>query len=795
MNTQASNFRKKTYKIFLIAAGSCAALAFIAIATAYFLLRGSLPQMSGEALVPGLSAPAIVKRDNAGIPTIQAASRLDVAHALGFVHAQERFFQMDLMRRAAAGELSELFGAAAIRFDKQRRLHQFRNHVKQIYNGLSPDEVALLNAYAEGVNSGLDALSVRPFEYLILQSDPDYWKPEDALLVSFGLFFELQDSTGNADLTRGYMKELLPNAVYDFFVNNGSYWEAALDGSRLPIRDIPGPEEFSYLRSFDIERNQKISAIKDVGNLGGSNNWAITGSRTADGKAIVACDMHLRLAVPNIWYRAAFIYPDKHGEETSISGATLPGTPCMIIGSNGRIAWGWTNAFIDTTDIIIVKADDADPDRYLVPGGSLPFQRETEMIMVKGENPIPLQVTKTIWGPLAEEKFFDSPVAIQWVAHREDALNMRLAELETVKSSEEALQAIREIKIPVLNFVVADSQGHIAWSLIGAIPKRKGFDGTAPVSCADGEMKWEGLADAEKYPVVFDPSQEIVWTANNRVLGEDTLRFNQEGYINGIRAYQIRDKLQKASQAAPEDMLAIQMDTEGLFFERWQSLLLTLLQDKPQFAELKEAVQAWDKHSDPGSAGYYWIRRFREITLQHLLARVLHPCFEAWPDFAHTNRDFEEPVWMLVSQKPEYLINPAYGSWENELLAYIKEMLEKDIDDSDSVKDITWGRKTVLQMKHPLSSALPFLKPFLDMPSESVPGDLFMPKVAGPREGASQRMVVSPGNEKAGIFHAPGGQSGHPLSPHYRDGHEDWITGAPSRFLPGEAVHTLVLRP
>lgn len=797
MDKQKKTHFSKLFKISLYAVGTLTALLIIAISAGYFFLRGSLPQLAGNAKVTGLTAPVVIERDSLGIPTIRGKNRLDVSRALGFLHAQDRFFQMDLMRRASAGELSELFGKAAINIDKKRRLHQFRKRSKQIYENLSIEEKENLQAYTEGVNCGIDALSVRPFEYLFLRQQPKHWQPEDTLLVSFGLFFELQEDAGLPDLARGYMKSLLPESVYHFFVDNGSTWEAALDGSHKSILPIPPSEDFSYLKTYDKQQMPQ-SEISDILRLGGSNNWAITGNRTADGKPIIACDMHLKLAVPNIWYRATFIYPDSNGNEAQIFGATLPGAHCMIIGSNKHIAWGWTNAYLDTTDLVVVKFNPGDTNRYLTPQGDVELEREIEFINVKGEDPIPFEIQKTIWGPISPNKFYDDAMAIQWIAHLTESLNVRLTILENSNTVEEALQNIQKVRIPLLNFVVVDNNGHIGWTIAGIIPKRIGFDGTVPVSYADGSCKWEGYQDVKDHPVIYDPPQNCIWTANNRIVNNNwKIPVNQEGYLNGIRAFQIRDKLQNAENCTSQDMLTLQLNTEGLFFERWQSLLLTVLKehlDMPEIAKLHEVVINWNKHSSPDSASYYWIRRFREITLQHLLARFLHPCFDAWSDFSHTSRDFEEPVWMLVSQKPDYLINPVFGSWENELLAYVEEMLEKDLSTSNTIDTVTWGRKTVLQMQHPFSKVIPALQPFLDMPKQSLPGDYYMPRLAGPQAGASQRMIVSPGNEEKGIYHSPGGQCGHPLSPHYCDCHEAWVNGTPTPFLPGKTVHTLVLK-
>jgi penicillin amidase len=789
---------KKIVKTSLYFFSGIALLALIAIISGFFILRGSLPILSGELKSAGLTAPVTIERDTLGIPTITGVNRQDVAQALGFLHGQERFFQIDLMRRAAAGELSELFGSAAIDIDKQRRLHQFRKKSKEILASFSPEEKAIIDAYTRGVNDGINSLSSRPFEYLILGLSPKNWDSEDSILASITLFFELQDDTGAPDLIRGYTKALLPESVYNFFIFNGSAWEAALDGSTRPILPIPPVEDFAYLKVYD-KLKEPESSITDVPKLGGSNNWAITGKHTADGKAIIACDMHLKLAEPNIWYRAALVYKDNSGNQVKIVGASLPGTPGMVIGSNGFIAWGWTNSFLDTTDLILIKRDETNSNRYMTVNGPTDFIHETETIYVKGADPVTFPIVKTIWGPVSNDKFFENQMAIQWVAHYKEAYNFKVLNLETSKSAAEALKNLRDVRVPVLNCVVADNEGHIGWMLAGSLPNRKGFDGTVPVFNDDGTKNWEGFADTSNYPVIYNPKDEYVWTANNRVLGTDwKIEINKEGYLNGIRAYKIRNKLHTLENGTPKDMLALQLDTDGEFMQRWQTLLLDVLNNNPETErtkELKHVVESWDKHASINSSGYYWIHRFRELTTQHILARFLHPCFDAWPEFSKVKRDYEEPVWTIVSQKLDYLINPSYGSWQNELMAYVNQMLDKDLIGSKTIANLVWGDKTILNMQHPFTKVIPSLSNILDMPHQALPGDYFMPRLAGPQAGASQRFAVSPGKEEEGIFHSPGGQCGHPLSPHYSDLHEAWVKGEPTPLLSGATIETLVLKP
>jgi penicillin amidase len=796
------NLKVKKYTKFIgLALALLLALSIAGISGIYLLFKGSLPSLSGSYPLKSLKDPVTIERDARGIPSLYGSSRLDIAQALGYIHAQDRFFQMDLLRRACAGELSELFGAAALEFDKSRRFHQMRSTAQFIFKHLKAEDKQLLETYTEGINSGLSSLSVRPFEYLLLWTEPQKWKPEDTVLVCLVLFFELQDSEGQLDRARGYMKTLLPDSVYNFFIHNGSAWEAALDSTNLPLHPIPPSESFAYLDSAappseDSAAPQNKEKPAEF-HVGGSNQWAVRGKLIKEEQAILACDMHLRLSLPNIWYRAGFIYPDASGGPISIDGATLPGTPFMIIGSNRHIAWGFTNACVDSTDLILIDRDDSHPHLYMTPAGLKEIENQVEWIKVKGQDPVAYSIKKTVWGPILEEDFLGQAVAISWIAHRPDCINMNLLELETVKDVKQALEVSKKIRIPILNFMVADKEGHIGWSLIGTLPDRMGFDGTVPISFADGTKQWKGLKDTKDYPFIMDPPQHYLWTANNRCLGgEWAFLLGKTGFLNGVRAYQIQKKLRGLEQITPAHMLDMQMDNEAIFFDRWQRLMLDLLNSSNKTDSrqaLKTLIKNWNHRCESDSAAYYWIRHFRKLTMEKILTRILAPCFAADPAFPHTMFDFEEPIWLIISEKPVHLLDRTFNSWNEELLAYIDEMI-KEIPATE-LKHETWGKHNTLKMHHPLHEGLPFFKEMLRTPPTPVSGDYYVLRVHGISEGASQRMAVIPGKEEQGIFETPGGQSGHPLSPHFQDSHEDWLNGHPTPFLPGKTINTLILTP
>lgn len=753
----------------------------ILIAAIFLLLCGSYPSTSGSKRLSGLENPVRIERDRHGIPTIFAKNRLDVARATGFVHAQDRFFQMDLLRRMPSGELSEIFGPAALNFDKERRFHSFRTHARTVLSSLSSSERQLLHAYTEGVNAGLNALYVRPFEYLLLREKPRAWTEEDSVLVGLELYFSLQDAQGHVSRVHEVMKRCLPPDVNQFLAENGSSWDSPLDHSSLPIVPIPPQESFRY-----IIPHATYALKTDYMHHGrGSNQWAVRPSCTKDGRAFVACDMHLSLSVPNIWYRMAFEYPDETGTTVRLDGVAVPGAPLIVSGSNRHIAWGFTNGTIETSHLIPIEVDPTNPSLYITEDGSKkPFEEKTEEIKVKGSSSVYYTVRWSKWGPIHPTPLFGKQVAVHWLAHAPDCFNLKLMNLETTKSTAEALKTLPSIHIPVLNFIAADRDGHIGWGLAGGTPKE--------ILLSNHETVWTTDWEHENCPTLLDPTEGRLWTANNRVISNPTLG---SSYLNAIRAFQIKKRLFATSEHSIDSMYSIQLDEEAYFFDRWAELLKQSLDPTHEkHRNILKSLQGWDHRCSASSKGFFWIRLFRRVAMRQLTNQLLSSCLDAYPDLNLSLLDFEEPFYLILSQKPSYLVDPAFGSWEKEFSAIIDTMIEtsSSLPDRD---DPAWGDYNISAIRHPLSKALPLLSPLLDMPKTPLGGDFYVPRVAGPTIGASMRMVVSPGNEEEGILNMPCGQSGHPLSPQYRDQHTAWLKGIPTPFLPEKTKHTLELIP
>jgi penicillin amidase len=796
-------------------------LATLAAAAGFWwLMRRSLPQLDGAAALPGLSAPVTVERDALGVPTIRGATRPDVARALGYLHAQDRFFQMDLLRRRSAGELAELFGSAAVPLDCDARVHRFRALAREALALLPPEQRVLVDAYAAGVNAGLAALRARPFEYYVLRVRPQPWQPEDTLLVGYTEALDLQDVHDEYERMLAAIQDTYGRTLLDFLVPQGTEFDAALDGSALPQPPVPGPAVIDLRRqksSAAVAGGARVARRDDQSGKSdfGSNVLALAGRRTVNGAALLANDMHLDLRVPNIWYRASLIWgegasnsglPPRNStppEAHRVTGVTLPGLPLVIAGSNSRIAWGFTNSYADTADIVVVEPSSIDPLLYKNGDNLTLIEDRHETIRVKGGDPVDAVSHWTVWGPVIGEGERHRSFALRWVFDDPAALNFNLLALETAPDVPAAIAEAPTFGMPAQNLLVADHTGAIGWTIAGRLPRRVGYDGRLPAVWAYGDRRWDGYLPPADYPRVIAPASGQLWSANNRAVGgEGYARLGDGGYMSSARAHQIRDDLTAlAAPATPKDLLGVQLDDRALLLDRWQKLLLaTLTPDavaaRRDRAELRRLVAQWNGRAATDSIAYYLVRRWRGFVAERVLAPIFEPCRDAYDEFDFHRLNYEEPLWRLVQARPPHFLTPACFSWDDLLLAAADDVLGWADHQSRPLARLTWGSRNTARIEHPFSRLLPApLARLLDMPAEPLPGDNDMPRVQSPAFGASERFVVSPGHEADGIFEMPGGQSGHPLSPFYRAGYEAWARGDPTPFLPGPTRHTLRLQP
>ena len=766
-------------------------------------LLASLPQLEGPRQLAGLQNAVEVTRDALGIPTVRAGNRRDLARAMGFLHAQDRFFQMDLARRRAAGELAALVGGRALALDREIRVHRFRPQARRGVELLKPNDRALLDAYTAGVNAGLAALAEKPFEYFVLRQTPQPWRPEDSLLVVLSMFITLQDTDGSYEAALATMREVLPPEMFDLMAPRGTEWDSPVVGEAFATPSIPPATIYNArLRRqgkspIDIHRKPEVAQREFDESAIGSNNWAVAGRLSADGGALVANDMHLGIRVPNTWYRAAWDWPDHR-----MYGVTLPGVPAMVVGSNTHVAWGFTNTYADWSDIVLLETDPGRPGFYRTPDGWRQIETFDETFEIAGQPSQHAVVQWTIWGPVLGPDPHGRQRAYRWVAHSADQLAATLTPLEDARTIEQAFADANGLGTPGQNFVVADRSGRIGWSVYGSIPRRQGLDGLLPTSWADGARGWNGWLDDQEYPRVLDGKDGRIWTANARVVGGEMLaRLGDGSYEIGSRARIIRDRLMAKDRFTARDLLDIQLETRAEFLERWRGLILRTLDANAaaghrQRAEFREAVErGWSGRASPDSAGYLLTRRFRERVSERVFTFVLAECYEADEHFDYTTvRRREGAIWRIVNEQPMHLLDPAYARWSDMLLAAVDSVIE-DVSSAGNLRERRWSEFNKVSFRHPLSAAIPLVGRWLDMPEAEIPGDLYTPRMMWGSVGASERMVVSPGREEHGIMHMPTGQSGHPLSPFYANSHDAWVNGEVTPFLPGPPRHTLRLTP
>ena len=799
---------------------SCAVifLLLISLSAGWWFLRGSLPLLDGQLAVGigGPSAAVTIERDVAGAPTITGQNVEDVAYGLGFAHAQDRFFQMDLARRLAAGELAALIGVSAVPTDKKLRVFRFRAVAQRVVSDATPAQRSWVKAYTRGVNRGMAALRSRPWEYGVLRLKPQPWQAEDSILVLHSMWYQLQYQNIISEQARRQIISRIESQVSDasltasvtqFLFARGNEWDtpnfqtlaqahSANGAEPFQAPPIPSPAVFN-LRNFSVPGVNPAVTVnapepESVSKVG-SNAWVVSGRYTANGAALIAGDMHLGLRVPTVWYRARLRVnqsrmDNKEAQSMELNGVTLPGLPFIAAGSNGYIAWSFTNSYGNWVDVNSVSCD------------ATQFSARRERIEVAHAKAIEIEIKESLLGTLIDTGSDASSVAstcwvVRWLAVEPGATNLVALELMQARDVEAALSIAPSVGMPQQNFIVGDRSGHIAWSIIGRIP----IGNLGPMT--PRPVKWRL---SQEVPKIVDPEVGRLWSANARqVEGEFEVVLGNEqaqggmSYDSGARVRQIRDDLLGLKNpATPMDMLNIQLDDRGLFLTRWQRLLLATLDEdalknSPQRIEMRRYVSVWGGRADPNSVGYRIVREFRDKTRQASWQMITSALKVA--EGSRPNSLFEGSLWRLVTEQPMHWLSRDYLDWRAFILTQVDQLADELNKSCGSLSRCRWGQFNTMQIRHPLSAALGPLGPYLDMPTLESSGDHDMPRVVGPTFGASERFAVSPGHEAEGYLQIPGVQSGHPLSPFYRTGFEDWITGRARPLLPSATVYRLTL--
>lgn len=785
---QSGYRRKFIFTIVILIGSSCFGL--------YFIMQASLSAPEGQYRLPNLSSQVTVTFDEKGIPAISAKSREDAFRTLGFVTARDRLFQMDLLRRHTDGRLAEVMGPALKESDRWHRVMGFEQVAHAIVQRLPQDQQRVLKAYSEGVNLAVDSLTVLPPEFLLLGYRPSAWRPEDSLLVVLGMEEDL-GWTGDAERRASIIEAALPEAVKSFFMPPiDHYTNRLLNGkeSAMPLPSIP-ENDLSALLDNNGGPEQYAGLVIDAPPLKGSNGWVVGPSKTWDGRAILANDMHLSLRVPNIWYRAEVRYGD-----VRLVGFTLPGVPLIIAGSNGKVAWGFTNIEGDFVDLVQLELDPDDPDSYRTPRGFARFDEREETVRVKGEADFTFTVQTTEWGPVLPEFLLAKPVAVHWSALDPDATDLHLLDLDVANDVHAAQTVFNRAGGPPLNALAADSQGNIGWTFTGRIPKRFGLDGSVSRSWADGLRGWDGYISPTELPRLLNPSSGFIVNANQRMLGDDYPYVIGHYFDQGYRAYRITERLLDGKNLTERELFALQLDTKAEFYRFYQQLALSLLSESHDDAQrrLQRDLTNWDGFAERDSAGLAILVEFRKLLLDAVIAPFMAKCRKYDPEFRFSSIMIDVPLQQLLAAKlPALLPDKSHPDWDSFLLGVLMQA-EQNVSahhSDDFPKSSAWGTVNQVIVAHPFSTSLPLLKSWLDMPRVEVSGCAKCVRMNAPGSGASERLVVSPGREGNGILHMPGGQSGHPFSPHYSDQQQSWVEGSILPLETGTSVRRLELVP
>lgn len=762
---------RKGLGLFFIGTGCIAAI----MASLLWLWHSSRAQLEGQLAAEGLSAKVIISRDAQGLPFIQAESDADLAFALGFLHGQEYFFSMDLGRRLAAGELSAMVGPAALDMDKDHRLHRFRQRARQSILAMEPDLALRFQQYSLGVNQGLSALSRPPAEYSLLRIKPEPWRAEDSLLMIYSMYLDLQPSRADHLQAHELLRAQLPREWYEFISQDQGQFNTLLTGDE-PISLAPMPKQ--ALADFGLRSQSPwYQPLPEIG----SNNFVL-GPELTGSHAMLGGDMHLSIGMPNLWYRASW----QVGQRPIVAGITLPGAPALVAGSNGHLSWAFTNSYGAYQRLLDFQP--LSHGRYRFGQQEYSFNTHHELIEVKGQPAQLLSIEESHLGPVIQTEL--GPRILQWTAHHPWGMNANLVRFEQATNLQQLLALAPSLGIPQQSMLAADRQGNILWTLAGPLPPTPEPDGRWP-------------APREQHPHVLNPPAGYLLSANQRLFAKEQNPLGQSNSSFAVRAWQLEQGIKELTTGSDasissDQAFALMLDSRAPHLQVYLQQIQQLIDRPmdPDWPELAQVTQALANQplvaAEADSLSYPLIRFYRDQLMTHALqplADTLSP--HNWAT-SQLNASLPYALERLTQAEPEHLLPSTFASWQELKWHALQQAFAQAAPKGQL---LPWGEHNRSRFQHPLSSALPLLSPLLDSPAVPQSGDRDVPRVMRPDFGASQRMLLIPGQSDQSLYHAPGGQSGHPRSPFYRTGLNDFHQGLPRPLLPENSRWQLVLTP
>ena len=790
-------------------------LALGVVSYAYFVARAALPQLDGTLHVKGLSAPVRVTRDSHGVPAIEAVSLEDLFFAQGYVTAQDRLWQMDVMRRFAGGELSEILGEDTLKIDREQRILGLRAAARKSLQMAGPRDRSYFDAYARGVNAFIngDANGV-PIEFRILQYRPRPWKAEDSIVIANQMVKDLNFYTFGDMLAREkVLAKLGPELTADLYVNR-SWHDRPPTVMREDLNDQLNQGDPTDEDDEDDGPDNSVTRQRSSGTeiwaqgspeaVNGSNDWVVSGAHTVTGKPLLSNDMHLGHQMPNLWYEAHL----KSGS-LDVAGVTLPGMPYVIVGHNQRIAWGFTNVGPTVADAFIehFNAQGA----YQTPQGWQQPEHRPEVIHVKGKPDVTLDVKTTRHGPIITDivPFETRQIALRWTMY--DGLHMVFFDVDASQNWDEFRKAFSQLDAPGQNVVFADVDGNIGYQSTGRVPIRAVGDGSLPVSGADDAHEWTGYIPFDKMPSIFNPASGVIATANGRI--------TPDGYPYSISAHweapwrteRIYHVLESGRKFAASDMLALENDVHSendLFAaERFVYAIDHAAKPSARARQAAELMRNWDGRMLASSAAPTIAVRSAQELIRLLLEPHLGPApikasdqeaALSWKTYTwqmHT-------VWLqnVLLHQPKRWLPEKFQNYDELLTAAV----ENAVTSPETPQDIAswrWGSINTVEIDHPVLGKIPLFRRWTAPGVNEQSGSGYTVKAVTRHHGPSERFTANLADLDQSTLNTVTGQGGNFLSPFYMDQWKAWYEGSTftlpfsSRAVQASAAHHLTLEP
>jgi penicillin amidase len=743
-------------------------LALVVLATlgGGYLFYRAMPAYSGAERLPGLTADVRVWRDHFGVPHIFAASMDEAARALGYLHASERMFQMEILRRVGQGRMAEIQGAELLGVDKFIRTVGFYREAEASFSALSPWAQKRLTAYADGVNAFIDSHALPP-EFLLAGDHPEPWKPADTLVVAKLEAYQLSQSFRLKLLRARLLQKLGPDQTNWLF-------PTAKPGE--PITTLPSLGDGHASRD---NVDDEMGALTGIGH-GASNEWVIAGSRTETGKPILANDPHLDLSAPILWYLARIVTP-----EGSVKGATIPGAPAFVLGQNDSIAWGLTTADSNVEDLFIETVDPSDPAKYLTPDGPRPFETREETIRVKGGADVRLAVRTTRHGPVLSDISEDvasiaEPGKVVALAYTglgdRDTTAEAFLRLNAARNWGEAVDALRIYQTPTQNLVYADVAGNIGFFNPGQVPLRKSGDGLTPVDGASGAFDWTGMIPFEQLPQLYNPAIGFAFNANNADVPPDHQPSFGFDYEENFRARRIQQFFDTIGKHSLETSATMQADHLSLDVKELQPFIATIAPANDWARQAQAMLMKWDGVMTKDRAEPLIYTAFLSALHKILIEDKAGSPMNERGRFAATTLISlmrEHSSWCDSPGAPDPDCRRALGRALDDGLALLVKRDGKDMGQWE------WGAEHQALLRHQVYSHVPLFDRLTDLSLPSSGGFYTLDRGGGYEAAADMPFARTHGGGFRGLydlsdpaksrFMIATGESGHIFSSHYGD--------------------------